>query len=622
MNDLFSLFTQVSDLTDDEKNLFLAELRKIDQQKYNDLVSLLDYQDDPLFIEDLPDQIIDSAIQGLSGFKCKELEPGEKVEDYRIIKKIGEGSAGQVYLAYQISLARVLALKVTPNQGREGKMMAQLEHPNIVRVYAEQLTQQDELKLIAMDYIGGPNLHELIKVAGRDTNLPSLVERMSDPLRNNSDGVDLQSYNKLKNYDAEYFLIWLGFKVAQALGHAHQRGILHLDIKPANILLDAYCIPYLSDFNISKSSQESTNTLYGGTLNFMSPEQRNWIEQAQQKNEHEVKVDERSDIYSLGKTLLEVAKKLEVPLNEEIRAILNCATQENPAHRYAEIQLMSRDLHRALQLYDIKKEQQTQSKLGQAIDGHPLLALFIFSLIPNLIGSLFNIGYNKLYIIDLLSPRQVETFKWLVLFYNTISYPLCVAAFLSLSWGSLRFLAGEKKSIGLKESARLIKIPQYLLIFGSLGWLPGAILFPFALSIVGGFHDPSLYSRFAISFVISWIIACSHSFLLLQFLVVRSVIPRVWNVISYSTIQREFENLFSKKFHYMSGLVPVFGCLLFLFTKDSADLNQSWLYKVLIVILMAIGSAGFCFAMTLMQKVEARRTFYQKVEGPSSLSSS
>lgn len=91
-----------------------------------------------------------------------ELEPGNNLGDFEIVRRLGRGAAGTVYLARQISLDRHVALKITPNVGGEARAMAILEHPNIVQVYSQTIVPEDNARHLCMQYVPGATIADLI----------------------------------------------------------------------------------------------------------------------------------------------------------------------------------------------------------------------------------------------------------------------------------------------------------------------------------------------------------------------------------------------------------------------------------------------------------------------------
>ncbi len=199
---------------------------------------------------------------------------GQQFGPYKIVEKLGEGGMAVVYKGYQQSLNRHVAIKVLRQElaqdeefvtrfRREALAVADLSHPNILQIYDAGFVQG--LYYIVMAYVDGGSLRELI---GHGALEPD-------------------------------YALSIAAQVADALHHAHQRGIVHRDVKPNNILLSRDGRPLLSDFGIAKALHDSSGlTRTGmsiGTPEYMAPEQI----QGQ-------KVDGRTDIYALGIVLYEM----------------------------------------------------------------------------------------------------------------------------------------------------------------------------------------------------------------------------------------------------------------------------------------------------------------------------
>ncbi len=219
------------------------------------------------------------ALKGLDDMR-RAADPNsirKQIGDFTIIREIGRGGMGAVFEAEQKSLGRRVALKVlwfgTANDvsaiqrfQREAETIAQLHHTHIVPIYS--VGTEGSINYFAMQLIDGQSLDQVIK--------------------QNPNGLDPTTA-----------VTW-GLQAAEALAHAHQRGVVHRDIKPSNLLLDRVEQLWLTDFGLAKRSDDVTLSMAGalmGTPRYMSPEQAS----ASTRN-----VDHRSDIYSLGATLYEI----------------------------------------------------------------------------------------------------------------------------------------------------------------------------------------------------------------------------------------------------------------------------------------------------------------------------
>jgi serine/threonine protein kinase len=200
---------------------------------------------------------------------------GQKIGQYEIVGKIGEGGMATIYKAYQPSVSRYVAVKVLPEEfaedpksverfEQEVKAIARLEHPNILPVHDSGT--QDRFYYMVMRYVEGGTLADL-----------------------------MDEYSVLPCNQA----IEITMNIAKALSYAHSKGVIHRDIKPSNILIDQHGGVSLTDFGIAKMLNQDirlTRTgLVMGTPDYMSPEQAQ--DQA---------IDGRSDIYSLAVVLYEM----------------------------------------------------------------------------------------------------------------------------------------------------------------------------------------------------------------------------------------------------------------------------------------------------------------------------
>lgn len=270
--------------------------------------------------------------------------------EYRVIRELGRGGMGVVYEAEHSTMRRHVALKVLHKRAqerdhdlqrflREARAAGRLHHTNIVPVF--EVGEDDGTSFYAMQCIRGQNLDLVIDDLKRLQNpdvprpkLPSEIQnaarcllsgvyeaatdqsenvdssvKQRDPLATTKTGVTTETMSEivipnsseLSNVGEEkegYFrrVARIGLQIADALGYAHEHGILHRDIKPSNLILDTEGTVWITDFGLARSEGDDlthTGDIVG-TLRYMAPERFRGA------------ADEKSDIYSLGLTIYEL----------------------------------------------------------------------------------------------------------------------------------------------------------------------------------------------------------------------------------------------------------------------------------------------------------------------------
>jgi serine/threonine protein kinase len=229
--------------------------------------------------------------------------------DFRILREIGRGGMGIVYEAEQLSLGRRVALKVLPFAAtmdprylqrfqNEARAAACLDHPHIVKVHA--VGCERAVHFFAMQFIDGQTLEALIRSlqpAGIAQEAGAAPAPAPHAATTQQRGATVRS--DLGREHFERVAQW-GIQAAEALEHAHSLGIVHRDVKPANLLIDAHGKLWVTDFGLARTATDAGLTMTGdliGTLRYMSPEQA--------LAKHGL-VDHRADIYSLGATMYEL----------------------------------------------------------------------------------------------------------------------------------------------------------------------------------------------------------------------------------------------------------------------------------------------------------------------------
>ena len=259
--------------------------------------ALLDTATTPRFVETVPKRgyrfigVLDPAADEPAG-----LTPGTIISHYRILSECGRGAMGVVYKAEDTNLGRMVALKFLPDElathppalermRREARMIAALNHPGICTMH--ELGESSGHVFLVMEYLEGETL-------------------------------------RARGEFSESELIDIGVQVSKALEVAHGQGMVHRDIKPDNLFLTKQGVVKLMDFGLAKPVEEESGgapqSSVTGTSGYMSPEQA--------RGEA---LDARSDIYSLGKVLEELAGE---PQPKRLAVIITKALATDPAKRW------------------------------------------------------------------------------------------------------------------------------------------------------------------------------------------------------------------------------------------------------------------------------------------------
>jgi serine/threonine protein kinase/tetratricopeptide (TPR) repeat protein len=262
-----------------------------------------------------------------AGRAPSDVPPPRQLGDYQIVREVGRGGMGVVYEAEQISLNRRVALKVLPFAAtldakqlqrfkNEVQAAGQLHHQHIVPVYG--VGHERGMHYYAMQFIDGQTLAATIdelrqmdaSAVGAGNVQGSSSEATGGPGRKPGAGLSpatswlgaaAASTKRLaSNPSFLRTVARLGVEAAEALEHAHQLGIVHRDVKPANLLVDARGHLWITDFGLAHVQGDARLTVTGdlaGTLRYMSPEQALAKPGA---------LDHLTDVYSLGVTLYEM----------------------------------------------------------------------------------------------------------------------------------------------------------------------------------------------------------------------------------------------------------------------------------------------------------------------------
>jgi serine/threonine protein kinase/Flp pilus assembly protein TadD len=298
-------------------------------------------------------------------------EVGEVLAGYRIAAELGRGATGRVYLASQPTLAdRPVVLKVAPRGLEEHLSLARLQHMNIVPIYSEHVLQARNLQILCMPFLGGATL-ALVLDRLRDRPPDRRTGRqLVDALDAIQAGLPIpvaaqgpmRAYLARSTYVAA--ICSIGACLADGLQYAHDRDLVHMDVKPSNVLFADDGQPMLLDFHLARppiTPGGPAPLRMGGTPDYMSPEQRLVVEAVRAGRPVTVRVDGRSDIYSFGLLLHEAlggdppdaGKVSQPPLHRRnpqvslgLSDIVRRCLRPDPRERYQDAAALAADLRR------------------------------------------------------------------------------------------------------------------------------------------------------------------------------------------------------------------------------------------------------------------------------------
>jgi len=586
------------------------------------------------------------------------LGPGGRIGDFVVERVLGRGGFGVVYLARQISLERHVALKVVTRQGGasaedgEGRSLARLEHENIVQVYAEMMEPASGARLLCMQYVAGTTLATLI---GELKKFGSAGWTGADLLRV-LDGLDLppalfdpqamRDRDFLASADHVEAVCRIGEQLARALAHAHDRGVLHRDVKPANVLVSRYGRPLLADFNLAtRDAGRDEGAVFGGTLPYMAPEHLEAFHD--EAPEAVAAVDHRSDMFSLcvvlwelstggrpfptpsgavdrgdrSTVLCKLASQRRVlpperpPVDRRLKQVLLRGLAGDPDERYGTAEHLAETVAGLREQRAAVRAFPPADLVARWAWRHAVLALLLAGLLPQFVGSVLQISYNEIRILPHLTPRQQGLF-WNVLVpaYNLIAYPGC------LTWLGMRLVRVVRVWNALRRGGavtdeavdtarvRALRLPLDTAIVGCVGWLPGAVLFPAALHFGADPVPPSVWGHFAVSFCLAGLIAVTYSFFLGTGVVVRTMYVRFWSD------PRDFRERAAQELapvpdrlrgmNVAAGIIPLIGAMMLLMTMllMTGAPGEDKAFAILAMLLILAGVAGFAVMSRLSRR--------------------
>lgn len=510
-------------------------------------------------------------VSALTTNRVPELPVGGVVDDFQILSLLGEGAFARVYLAKQLSMQRLVALKASSRGSEEPQALSQLDHPNIVRVHDQRAITQPTAILLYMQYLPGGTLADCIKLL-RNTppvqwNGRLLLNSIDRHLLEANQSVPEQSTIRSEVAAMSWPMVvaWIGIQLAEGLNYASQKNVLHRDVKPANILLSAEAIPKLVDFNVScsgLSGRAGAAAYFGGSLAYMSPEQLRVADPTDALTADQL--DSRSDLYALGMVLWELwqgrrpwtlidlasnwteAVRMQRRIRNEPFA-LNQATQ-HPTERVLEKVLRSlltiepdkrpqtgkeiaARLRLALHPELATRFEPAPGSLAGRLQRTPVLllsALIIFG--PNTAASIFNYDYNYRRMTELQSvPNILSDFKFVSNWVNGVVYPLGLLLFLLIMWPIAKIVLRSHQGLPAEQSdiSRLWNIGNQATLICGVLWAVSGMVFAVSFSSMHVEFSYGEAFHFFLSLVLCGGVAWIYPYFGMTLLAVLIYYPRV-----------------------------------------------------------------------------------------------
>ena len=529
-------------------------------------------------------------------------QSGYIINDFELIMELGQGSFARVFKAKQQSLNRIVAVKISQDIGYEPQTLAQMDHPFIIRVFDQRTASTDGLRLLYMEYAPGGTLQDIVeKVANMAPNTPdkqTLQRCLADTLNDRHESVPAFSTRIRPWSDV---VCSMGIKLAMALDYAHHRGVLHLDIKPANILLTADGSPKLADFNTSLHTEfisTTPNEYLGGSMAYMSPEQ---LTACHPEFDQTAKsLDGRSDIYSLGISLWQLLFGERPYPNQNTENGLLQAMSDMIETRNQELAISAIQRDKAPGLVDILKRCITPKPEDRIPSGsalakqlsicheprayqlvHPepgsmidrlrrvtLPILVLFALIPNILAGIFNYYYNSTAIIAALPIATQDTFWNIQLVINLVAFPLGLGWFLYLARPILRSIKQYHGTNHIhdppQQRNRCLQLGHYGALINICLWSLAGITYPLALHFSSGTLSTPDYPHFFGSLLLCGLLASVFPFFLITAFCTRAVYPKFLLAVSNIDQERSLITVAQKRTYAyccLAALVPLLTIL-------------------------------------------------------------
>jgi serine/threonine protein kinase len=587
------------------------------------------------------------------------LAPGARIDDFQVVQTLGQGAFGHVYLVRQLSLDRMVALKISANRGSEGRTMARLEHRHIVQVFSETVDRETNQRLLCMQLVSGIGLEKLIAVlhprsqANEEQIIPKWTGRdllkIIDGQTRVTAALDPSAFKDreaLEQMDAVEAVAWFGGRLAEALDFAHHSGVLHRDIKPANILVDSYGRPLLADFNISSHrSDQPHEEMFGGTFAYMAPEHLRAFNPEDETTVEAVAAP--ADIYSLGlvlyqmlagrlafgmpdrrqgvaQTLRSLEEQRAAPrpqcregepsaLKMLERTIGRCLSPD-PADRYPSGAALAAQLDGCRRARSIEHQMPPLPEFAASAARRPLTWLVALHVLPQVVASIVNYLYNFTQVVHTEVSDYHGLYVNIAIVYNSITYVTVITLIVIVlrpiwrCWQALEgtgLVSDEQVAIARQK---VLRLPIWFATITACGWYIGGLIIPPIIYFT--LRDPKSHLMdFMLAHCVCGLIALAYSTCGELFIILRVFYPAMWqdvrNFTSTARVELAPMKLWLNVAQFLAGAIPLAAAAYFVVRgfKDEGGVAPQTAFQCLTIGLIALGLIGFYTATTTIQRL-------------------
>ena len=585
-----------------------------------------------------------------TGNEAVQFAPGQQVDDFQLLTKLGEGAFAQVFLARQVSMERLVALKISSQQGTEPQTLAQLDHANVVRVFDQRQSGAGAVRLLYMEVVPGGTLQSVVQLIRRTSPaartgkllLTTIDEKLA--ARGSAPPEGSPGRNWLSAASWPMAVCQIGAQLADGLAYAHAKGVLHRDIKPANVLLTPSGTPKLADFNVSYNcgrADEDPSDTFGGSLIYMSPEQLQACNPVLGGSPQMVR--QPSDIFSLGVLLWELlcgtrpfdddlqgeeklakiqrmidrrhyadfqelAQQLPADCPESLRQVLLRCLQPRQNERYPAAEEVARDLKLCLYPRTWKMMQPATNPISRLVLAAPLLGVIVASLVPNLLILAFKLYYYRVRMAE-LKPDLSERFDTILIWVNGFAFPIGLVIGLTVAARTVRLVTKKNLERSNEAGGRVLFFGLFISLLTLSLWTVAGLIYPVALNLSLEIKEAlSFYGHFFATLALCGFAAMAYPYFSLTALAVRCFFPAmVRNNMVLGPCWNDLQRLrmWNRVHLALAGLVPMLAVIL---VTSSGSENTGTL-----LVVSGGGVVGFVALFALERLIDGDLTALERI---------